>query len=70
MPFNEVQYLECKIILRPNHFTSRKSFFDFAKVMRRPADEAGVDFFTDGFADAAVADPRSAVPGYGGLPAL
>jgi len=43
MPFNEVQYLECKIILRPNHFTSRKSFFDFAKVMRRPAAEAGVD---------------------------
>jgi len=52
MPFNEVQYLECKIILRPNHFTSRKSFFDFAKVMRRPAEEAGVDFSSDGLADA------------------
>lgn len=51
MPLNEVQYLECKIILRPNHFTSRQSFFDFAKVMRRPADEAGVDFDTDGFVD-------------------
>jgi len=51
MPFNEVQYLECKIILRPNHFTSRKSFFDFAKVMRRPAEEAGVDFSVDGFAN-------------------
>jgi hypothetical protein len=51
LPLNQVQYLECKIILRPNHFTSRKSFFDFAKVMRRPADEAGVDFRTDGFAD-------------------
>src|SRR5262245_30214505 len=51
MPYNEVQYLECKIILRPNHFTSRKSFFDFAKVMRRPAAEAGVDFASDGFAD-------------------
>ena len=51
MPFNEVQYLECKIILRPNHFTSRKSFFDLAKVVRRPADEAGVDFSVDGFAD-------------------
>src|ERR1700752_2605275 len=24
LPLNEVQYLECKIILRPNHFTSRK----------------------------------------------
>jgi hypothetical protein len=51
LPLDEVQYLECKIILRPNHFTSRKSFFDFAKVMRRPADGAGVDFSMDGFAD-------------------
>ncbi len=51
MPFNDVQYLECKIILRPNHFTSRQSFFDFAKVMRRPAAEAGVDFSIDGFTD-------------------
>jgi len=51
MPYNEVQYLECKLILRPNHFVSRKSFFDFAKVMRRPAADAGVAFLTDGFAD-------------------
>ena len=51
LPLNEVQYLECKIILRPNHFTSRKSFFDFAKVMRRPAEAAGVTFSTDGFLD-------------------
>ena len=52
MPYNEVQYLECKIILRPNHFTSRKSFFDFARVIRRPAREAGVGFLVDGFLDA------------------
>ena len=51
MPFNEVQYLECKVILRPNHFTSRKTFFDFAKVMRRPADAAGVGFSSVEFAD-------------------
>jgi hypothetical protein len=51
MPYNEVQYLECKLILRPNHFTSRKSFFDFAKVMRRPAEDSGVEFDVDGFAD-------------------
>ena len=25
MPYHEVQYLECKLILRPNHFTSRQS---------------------------------------------
>lgn len=51
MPFNEVQYLECKLILRPNHFTSRKSFFDFAKVMRHSAEESGVDFSIGGFAE-------------------
>lgn len=51
LPLNEVQYLEAKIILRPNHFTSRKSFFDFAKLMRRPAEEAGVDFSIGGCAD-------------------
>jgi len=51
IPYNEVQYLECKIILRPNHFTSRRSFLDFAKVIRRPAEEAGVGFSIQGFAD-------------------
>ncbi len=51
MPLHEVQYLECKLILRPNHFTSRKSLFDFAKVMRRPAAEHEVDFSTDEFVD-------------------
>ncbi len=51
MPFNEVQYLESKLILRPNHFISRKSFFDFAKVMRRPAEESRVDFSIGGYAD-------------------
>ena len=52
MPYNEVQYLEAKLILRPNHFTSRKSFFDFAKLMRRPASETGVKFDTGEFVNA------------------
>jgi hypothetical protein len=52
LPLNEIQYLECKLILRPNHFTSRKSFFDFAKVMRRPAAETGVEFSSEDFVDA------------------
>ncbi len=52
MPLHEVQYLECKLILRPNHFTSRKSLFDFAKVMRRPAAEHEVEFSTEEFVDA------------------
>src|SRR5262245_14354212 len=52
LPLHEIQYLECKLILRPNHFTSRKSFFDFAKIMRRPAAETKVDFSSEEFVDA------------------
>jgi hypothetical protein len=52
LPLHEIQYLECKIILRPNHFTSRKSFFDFAKIMRRPAAETKVEFSSEDFVDA------------------
>ena len=51
MPLHEVQYLECKLILKPNHFTSRDSLFDFAKVVRRPADRHGVEFSTRAFRD-------------------
>src|SRR5262249_7135477 len=52
MPLNEVRFLECKLILKPNHFTSRKSLMDFAKVLRRPADKHRVEFSTRGFLDA------------------
>ena len=52
LPLHEIQYLECKLILRPNHFTSRKSFFDFAKIMRRPAAETKVAFSSKDFVDA------------------
>jgi hypothetical protein len=52
LPYHEVQYLECKLILRPNHFDSRKSLFDFAKVMKKPAAENHVKFSTEEFVDA------------------
>ncbi len=52
LPLHEVRYLECKLILRPNHFTSRDSFWDFAKVMKRVAGRHEVDFSTRGFIDA------------------
>jgi hypothetical protein len=44
LPYDEIKYLECKLILKPNHFTSRQSLFDFAKVLRRPARDTGVYF--------------------------
>jgi hypothetical protein len=52
MPLHEVSYLECKVILKPNHFTSRESLFDFAKVMRRPAAKNRVEFSSRRFLDA------------------
>jgi hypothetical protein len=45
-PLDEVHYLECKIILKPDRFTSVQSFLDFAKLVRRVADESDVGLST------------------------
>ena len=52
LPIHQVQYVCCKMMLRPNHFTSRKSLFEFTKVMREPAEEHDVELSTGHFADA------------------
>ncbi len=44
LPYDELRYLECKIILKPNHFTSRSSLFDFGKLLKRPAKDNGISF--------------------------
>lgn len=49
MPIHGPQYVCCKLILRPNKFHSRESFFEFGKVFRDPAREHGVKFTSDGF---------------------
>jgi hypothetical protein len=49
LPLHQVKYLQCKLILRPNKFVSRKSLFDFAKVIRQPAAAHDVDFSTSDF---------------------
>jgi hypothetical protein len=49
MPLHQVQYLCCKLILKPNKFHSRQSLFDFGKVMKEPAREHGVKFSVAGF---------------------
>jgi hypothetical protein len=51
VPFHELRYLECKLTLRPNHFTSRQGLLDFAKLIRRPAAEHEIAFSSKGFAD-------------------
>src|SRR5215510_10688645 len=49
LPLDEVHYLCCKLILRPHHFTSRKSLFKFADVMQGPAREHDVYLSTKGY---------------------
>lgn len=43
-PFDEVHYLEAKIILSGMRFTSVQSFREFTKLVRRAAKQAKVDF--------------------------
>jgi len=51
MPIHSPEYICCKLILRPNKFHSRESFFDFGKVFREPAKEHGVKYTTEGFVE-------------------
>ncbi|HET8723853.1 MAG TPA: hypothetical protein VFM53_06565 [Anaeromyxobacteraceae bacterium] len=48
-PLDQVQYLECKIILKPDRFTSSEAFWEFAKVVRRTARKTGVGFSSKDF---------------------
>ena len=52
LPLHEVEYLACKLILKPNSFTSRQSLFKFGKVLRAPADQCDVNFSTMNFENA------------------
>ena len=47
-PLDRVQYLEAKLILKPDRFRSVESFRDFGKIVRRVAKQTGVGFIEDG----------------------
>jgi hypothetical protein len=51
-PLDEVHYIESKIILKGDRFTSVDSFRDFAKLVRSAAEEVDIDFSRKGFKDA------------------
>ena len=51
-PLDHVQYVESKIILKGDRFTSVDSFDEFARLVKRTAKEAGVDFSRKGFKEA------------------
>lgn len=45
-PLDEVHYLECKIILKPDRFTSPQSFLEFGKLVSRVAKDSQVGHST------------------------
>ena len=47
-PLDEVQYLECKLILKPDRFTAAKVFLDYGKLVTKTAKEFGVGFTNKG----------------------
>ena len=47
-PLHEVQFLECKITLKPDLLTSAKSFLDYAKIVKRTAAENEVGYSDKG----------------------
>ena len=42
-----MQYLEAKLILKPDRFTSVQAFRDFGKIVQRTAKKVGVGFLED-----------------------
>ena len=46
-PLDRVQYLEAKLILKPDNFTSVQAFRDFGKIVERTAKKVGVGFIED-----------------------
>jgi hypothetical protein len=43
-PFDNVQYLEAKLILKPDGFTSIRAFRDFGRIVQRTAKKVGAGF--------------------------
>lgn len=50
-PLDKVTYLEAKLILKPDRFTSAESFRDFGKIVKQTAKQLGVGFIADPKAD-------------------
>jgi hypothetical protein len=46
-PLDKVTYLEAKLILKPDRFTSVKSFRDFGEIVKKTARKVGVGFIPD-----------------------
>lgn len=49
-PLDDIKYLQCKIILKPDRFTSVASFHEFGNFVLRTAEDLGIDFSRDAVA--------------------
>jgi hypothetical protein len=49
-PLDAVHYLECKLILKPDRFTSAEVFFEYGKLVARTAKQFGIAFRDEGVA--------------------
>jgi len=47
-PLDEVQYLECKLILKPDRFTAATVFFEYGKLVAQTAKQFGIGFSDKG----------------------
>jgi hypothetical protein len=47
-PLDEVQYLECKLTLKPDRFTAAKVFFEYGKLVAQTAKKFGIGFSDKG----------------------
>ncbi len=47
-PLDEVHYLECKLILKPERFTSAKVFLEYGELVARTAKAFGIGFINQG----------------------
>jgi hypothetical protein len=50
-PLDKITYLEAKLILKPDRFTSVQSFRDFGKIVKQTAKKVGVGFIPDPHTD-------------------
>jgi len=48
-PLDEVHYLECKLILKPDRFTSPPTFHEFGRIVGGVAERYEIEFSTEGF---------------------
>ena len=51
-PLDKIEYLECKLILKGDRFTSEENLDDFARIVKRAAASSDVGFYRKEFKDA------------------